>query len=121
MTASWGYLRQKPIREGSFDAVLARLATASDADLYPYFHSRGRLNFAGVRNDALDQALTDYRAATTPAERDAARQTIAARIEALRVVSVLYAPLEVMLLSRALERPEFTDDLPRLDRLRFRG
>ena len=35
--------------------------------------------------------------------------------------SVLYAPLEVMLLSRALERPEFTDDLPRLDRLRFRG
>ena len=121
MTASWGYLRQKPIREGSFDAVLARLATASDADLYPYFHGRGRLNFAGVRDDALDQALTDYRAATTPAERDAARQTIAARIEALRVVSVLYAPLEVMLLSRALERPEFTDDLPRLDRLRFRG
>lgn len=120
VTASWSYLQQKPIREGTFDAVVARLALASDADLYPYFHSDGRLNYSGVRDDALDAALEAYRAAASVAERDAARETIAARVAALRVVSVLYAPLTAMLITRSLELPEFADDLPRLDRLRLR-
>jgi ABC-type transport system substrate-binding protein len=117
-TASWSYLFSL-MRKGEFDVALLRLAERSDADLYPYFHSRGDLNLAGVTDVALDGALEAYRAATTMAQRDAAQIEIAKRIGALRVASVVRAPTQVMLVSRRVRSLEFSDDLPRLDRLRL--
>jgi ABC-type transport system substrate-binding protein len=118
-TASWSYLFGL-MRQGEFDVALVRLAERSDADLYPYFHSRGDLNLTGVTDVALDGALEAYRAATTPDERGAAQRAVAERLGALRVVSVVRAPTHVMLASRRVTGLEFTDDLPRLDRLRLR-
>ncbi len=115
-TASFGYLFGL-MQRGEFDVALARLSTSSDADLYPYFHSKGRLNIPGVADAELDTALDRYRGAQTKAERDAARRDAAVRLDALRVVSVLYAPTELMLASIRIEGLEFIDDLPRLDRL----
>jgi ABC-type transport system substrate-binding protein len=118
-TASWSYLFGL-MRKGEFDVALVRLAERSDADLYPYFHSRGDLNLTGVTDVALDGALEAYRAASTPEERAAARRAVAERLAALRVVSVVRAPTHVMLVSRRVEGLELVDDLPRLDRLRLR-
>jgi ABC-type transport system substrate-binding protein len=118
-TASWAYLFGL-MRKGEFDVALVRLAERSDADLYPYFHSRGDLNLTGVSDVALDGALEAYRAATTPDERAAARRAVAERLAALRVVSVVRAPTQVMLVSQRVRGLTFVDDLPRLDRLRLR-
>lgn len=119
VTASWPYVQANLLRPGKYSVALARLASGSDADLSPWFHSRGAQNLTGVADPMLDAALEGYRQATTRAERDQAKRTIAARLAELRPVSVLHAPLSVMLLSRALAEVEFVDDLPRLDRLGF--
>ncbi|MEZ4430517.1 MAG: hypothetical protein R3A51_22810, partial [Nannocystaceae bacterium] len=86
-------------------------------DLTPYFHSRGDQNFTSVADPELDAALSDYRVSETPAQRQAARARVIDRLAALRVVSVLYAPIGVTLISRRIAGLEFVDDLPRLDRL----
>lgn len=118
-TASWAYLFGL-MRKGEYDVALARLAERSDADLYPYFHSRGDLNLTGVSDVVLDGALEAYRAARAPDERAAARRAIAERLAALRVVAVVRAPTHVMLVSQRVQGLELIDDLPRLQRLRLR-
>jgi hypothetical protein len=110
-TASWSYL-MGPLRRGDFDLALGRLAESSDADLYPYFHSKGDLNVPGVADTELDAALESYRSARTPEERSSAKEAIAARLSALRVVSVLRAPTEVLVASRRVAGLQFVDDLP---------
>lgn len=115
-TASFAYLFGL-MQRGEFDVAMARLATASDADLYPYFHSKGRLNIPGVADAQLDEALERYRDARTLADRERARLDVAARLDALRAVSVVYAPTELMLASVRVGAIEFVDDLPRLDRV----
>ncbi len=118
-TASWSYLFGL-MRKGEFDVALVRLAERTDADLYPYFHSRGDLNLTGVTDVALDGALEAFRAASTREQRDAARRAVAERLTALRVISVVRAPTQVMLVSQRVVGLEFLDDQPRLDRLRLR-
>ena len=68
----------------------------------------------------IDGALEDYRAATTPDQRAAARRAVAERLAALRVVAVVRAPTHVMLVSRRVRGLELVDDMPRLSRLRLR-
>jgi ABC-type transport system substrate-binding protein len=115
-TASWNYLLIL-MRKAEFKAALVHLGGHSDEDLYHLFHSRGATNLSGVADPDLDRALDDYRGAPDRAARDAAKQRIAERLAQLRVVSVLYAPTQVMLASRRLTGVEFVDDIPRLDRL----
>ncbi len=115
-TASFGYLFGL-MQRGEFDVAMARLSTPSDADLYPYFHSKGRLNVPGVADAELDAALERYRGAQTRDDREHALQDVASRLAALRVVSVVYAPTELMLASVRVGDLEFVDDLPRLDRI----
>ncbi len=117
-TAGWSYLLSL-MRKGEFDVALLRMADRSDADLYPYFHSRGDLNLAGVTDVALDQALEAYRLATDPQTRGEAQAAVQRRLEELRVASVIRAPTQVMLVSRRVRGLEFADDLPRLDQLRL--
>ena len=116
VTAGWAYVLSL-LRGGKFHVALARLAGSSDMDLSPWFHSRGAHNLTGVADGELDAALESYRQASDRAGRDAAKQAIAARLAALHPVSVLHAPLQVLLASRGLTGLEFIDDLPRLDRL----
>jgi ABC-type oligopeptide transport system substrate-binding subunit len=113
-SASWNFLISL-MRKGEFRVALVHLAGHGDEDLYPLFHSKGATNLAGVDDDELDTALSDYRAAGDRAARDAAKQRIAARIAELRVVSILHAPANVLLASRRLGELEFIDDMPRLD------
>ncbi len=115
-TASWAYLMTL-IRKGAFDVALVRLSTRSDADLYPWFHSRGELNFAGVSDRDLDEALNAFRSADSPDARHAAQLAVSDRLAVLRVATVLRAPAPVMLVSRRVQGLAFEDDLPRLDRL----
>ncbi|MBK6916865.1 MAG: hypothetical protein IPH07_05655 [Deltaproteobacteria bacterium] len=117
-TASFAYLFGL-MRQGSFDVAMLRLSTASDADLYPYFHRKGELNIAGVADDALDRALEGYRAATTRAARRSALAEVAARLSALRVASVLHAPSSLAIVSRRVQGLTFVDDLPQLDLLQL--
>ncbi|HEY0134705.1 MAG TPA: hypothetical protein VGB85_11510, partial [Nannocystis sp.] len=116
VTAGWAYVLSL-LRGGKFNVALARLAGSSDMDLSPWFHSRGEHNLTGVADHELDAALEHYRQAGSRAARDAAKQAIATRLAALHPVSVLYAPLQVLLASRGLTGLEFIDDLPRLDSL----
>jgi ABC-type transport system substrate-binding protein len=116
VTASFAYLLGL-MHKGEFDVALGRLATRSDADLFAYFHSKGAANVPGIADAELDRALEAYRSATTLAERRAARTRVAERIAALHPVAVLYAPTELMLVSRRVTALEFVDDLPRLDTL----
>ncbi|MFO7561235.1 MAG: ABC transporter substrate-binding protein [Enhygromyxa sp.] len=115
-TASWTYLLVL-LRKGEFKSALVDLGGHSDEDLYHLFHSRGAINFSGVADEQLDRALEDYRGAPDRAARDAAKRRVGERIAQLRVVSVLYAPTQVMIASRRLTGIEFIDDIPRLDRL----
>ncbi|MBL4689029.1 MAG: ABC transporter substrate-binding protein [Nannocystaceae bacterium] len=112
-TASWSYLRG-PLRRGEFDLALARMADASDADLYPYFHSRGVLNISGIVDAELDAALVAFRLAKTPLARREAETAVAQRLTALRPVSVLHAPTAITLVSRRVQGLRFIDDLPEL-------
>lgn len=116
VTAGWAYVLTL-LRAGKFSVALARIAGGSDTDLAPYFHSRGAHNLTGVHDPGLDAALEAYRRAGDRAARDAAKAAIAEKLAALRPVSVLHAPLQVLLISRAVTGLEFVDDLPRLDRL----
>ncbi len=116
VTAGWAYVLSL-LRAGKFSLALVRLAGASDMDLSPWFHSRGAHNLSGVADAELDAALEDYRQAGTRSSRDAAKRAVAARLAALHPVSVLHAPVAVLLASRALLGLEFVDDLPRLDTL----
>lgn len=119
VTASWPYVQANLLRPGKFSMALARLASGSDVDLYPWFHSRGAHNLSGVADQTLDAAIDAYRAAKTRDDRDAAKRAIAARLAELRPAVVLHAPLAVMLMARTLTGVQFVDDLPRLDRLGF--
>lgn len=112
-TASWAYLRNL-LKRGDFDIALARLSEASDADLYPYFHSRGELNITGIVDAELDAAIDAFRAARTRETRQDAERAVAERLAALRPVSVLHAPTAVTLVSRRVEGLRFIDDLPAL-------
>ncbi len=116
VTAGWSYILSL-LRSGTFHVALARLAGSSDMDLSPWFHSRGAHNLSGIADGELDGALTAYRQADSRAARDAAKRAIAARLAVLHPVSVLHAPLQVLLASRGLTGLEFIDDLPRLDSL----
>jgi ABC-type transport system substrate-binding protein len=116
VTASFAYLFGL-MRRGEFDVALARLSLSSEPDLYPYFHSKGALNVPGLADAALDRELEGYRVAADRAERRAALERIAARLGELQAVSVLFAPSEIMLVSRRVEQLELLDDLPRLDAL----
>jgi len=120
VTASWSYL-QRPLAAGEFDLAILRYADHSDTDLYELFHSRGRLNYAGVVDPTLNAAIEGYREARTPAERGAAKAAMAGRLRELQPVTVLHAPLAIMLMSRRITGLEFVDDLPRLDRLGLGG
>ena len=113
-TAGWAYIFGL-MRKGEFDLALAQLAGTDD--LYPYFHRRGVLNLTGVADDELDAALEAYRAAGDLEARREARTRVAARLAAIRPVSVLHAPTRIMLVSRRVVGLEFVDDLPRLDTL----
>jgi ABC-type transport system substrate-binding protein len=117
-TASWSYLLGL-MRRGEFDMALARLVTHSDHDLYPLLHSRGGNNITGVADAALDGALEAYRAAQTRAERQAAKASVARRLEELRPVSLLHAPTEVMVVSNRVKALRFVDDKPVLSELRL--
>lgn len=116
VTAGWAYVLTL-LRAGKYSVALARLGGGSDVDLSPWFHSRGVHNLTGISDGQLDAALEAYRQAGDRAARDAAKVRIAERLAAVRPVTVLHAPLQVMLVSRALTGLEFVDDLPRLDRL----
>ena len=116
VTASWPFLLGL-LRVGKFSMALARLAGPSDMDLSPWFHSRGAHNLSGIADGELDRALDAYRHASSRSERDASKAAISARLAALHPVSVLFAPVQVLLASRALTGLGFIDDLPRLDRL----
>lgn len=115
---SWRFLAWM-LDSGSFRVALLRLAGPSDEDLFERFHSRGHSNFARVADSQLDAALREYQAAGDRPSRDAAKRRIAERLAELRVVSVLHAPVYVMLAARRLGELEFVDDLPRLDTLRL--
>lgn len=116
VTAGWPFLLNL-LRAGKFSMALARLAGPSDMDLSPWFHSRGAHNLSGVADGELDRALDAYHHAASRSERDAAKAAISARLAALHPVSILFAPVQVLLASRALTGLGFVDDLPRLDRL----
>lgn len=115
-SASWNYLL-KLLRMGDFKVALVHLGGHSDEDLYQLFHSRGDSNFSGVDDPELDRALSDYRGASDRAGRDRAKQAIAARLAALRIVSMIHAPTRVLLASRRVEGLSFVDDIPRFDLL----
>jgi ABC-type transport system substrate-binding protein len=112
-TASWSYVFGL-MRRGEFEMALMRLSTGSDADLYDLLHSRGEENISGINDAALDEALEAWRAATDREGREAARAKIAARLEALRPMSVLHTPVQVMLVSSRVTHMTFVDDLPDL-------
>ncbi|MBC8070805.1 MAG: ABC transporter substrate-binding protein, partial [Deltaproteobacteria bacterium] len=116
VTASFAYLFGL-MRRGEFDVALARLSLPSEADLYPFFHSKGGLNVPGLADADLDRELESYRAAPDRSARRSALERIAARLAELQPVSVLYAPTEIMLVSRRVLQLELYDDLPRLDSL----
>jgi ABC-type transport system substrate-binding protein len=118
VSASFAYLFGL-MRKGEFDVTIVRLALSPDADPHPYFHSHGELNLSGLADAEVDAAVEAFRAATDRAARDEARRRLADRLAELVPMSVLYAPTEVMLVSRRVEGLAFADDLPRLDALRL--
>ncbi|MCB9705819.1 MAG: ABC transporter substrate-binding protein [Myxococcales bacterium] len=120
VTAHWGYLT-KPLGAGDFSLALVRYADVSESDLHGLFHSRGKANFSGVVDPALDAAIEAFRAARTPEQRRDAQEAMAGRLAELQPATVLHAPLEIMLASRRITGLTFVDDLPRLDRLGLGG
>lgn len=115
-TASWSYLFGL-MRRGEFDMALVRLVTHSDQDLYPLLHSRGAHNVTGVADAVLDGALESYRAATTRAQRQAAKAAVDQRLAELRPISLLHAPTEVMVVNKRVGGLRFIDDKPELSSL----
>ncbi len=100
--ADFGFIQAR-MRYGRFDLTLMGLAPTPEADLSVLFHSRGRLNYGAYSRPLVDSLLESIR--RTP--RLETRQSIYRRLH--RILheelpsSVLFAPIEVMVVSRRIK------------------
>ena len=95
----FGFVRTR-LKRGNFDVALLGLAPRQQPDLSPWIHSKGAYNFGGYSNTQVD-ALLGTMKLTRRAEM---RLPLARRLHRLLhddpPFSVLYAPIELMMVNR---------------------
>ena len=91
---------QTRLKRGTFDVALLGLAPRQESDLSPWLHSKGAYNYGGYSNSQVD-ALLDTMKLTRRADK---RLPLARRLHRLLhddpPFSVLYAPIELMMVNR---------------------
>jgi len=90
------------LKRGKFDIALMGLAPRAQADLAPYFQTKGRLNYSGYQNEAVDEFLRSMRVSSSPASRVTYARRLHRMLHDDPPVAVLYAPIEVMVVSRRI-------------------
>lgn len=105
------------LKRGKYDLVLLGLAPRPGSDLSPLLHSRGPLNVGNYSNSTVDRILTLLR--TMPPRGDS--QRLMRRLHRILhddpPMAVLYAPVEVMLVSRKVHGLAQNGRWPRLSTL----
>ena len=98
----FGFVRAR-MKKGRFDLALVGLAPRHEGDLSPWIHSKGAFNYGAYSNPRVDSLLTTMRLARHPE----ARLTLARRLHRLLLDDppfvVLYAPIELMMVSRRIK------------------
>jgi peptide/nickel transport system substrate-binding protein len=98
-SADFGFLKLQ-LRRGKFDLALLGLAPRVGSDLSPLLHSRGALNYGAYSNPNLDAYLDAMRLAVLPDERRRIGQRLHRMLQDDPPFTVLYAPIELMVVAR---------------------
>jgi len=97
--ADFGFLKAQ-LRRGKFDLALLGLAPRVGSDLSPLVHSRGALNYGGYSNSNVDAYLDAMRASGLPGERQRIGQRLHRLLFEDPPFTILYAPIELMVVSK---------------------
>ncbi len=96
---SWADFVAKRLRPGEYATALLSLQLPAAANWVSLLHSSPRvlenLNFSGIADPEIDQALTTLDSMHANAQRDEAIATLAARLEETRPMAFLFRPLDV--------------------------
>lgn len=114
----FGFIKAQ-LRRGNFELALLGMALRPESDLSPYLHSRGELNFGSYDEPVVDALLNALRAAASPDERARVGQRLHRALVDNPPYLILYAPTELMLVSRRLRGLPQNGRWPRLARLSF--
>jgi peptide/nickel transport system substrate-binding protein len=111
--ADFGFLKAQ-MRRGHFDVALLGLAPRIDSDLSPWLHTRGELNHAGGSNVVVDALLDSLRQAPSAEERQRLGQRLHRLLYEDFPFTVLYAPIELMVVDRRVHGLANNGRWPRL-------
>jgi peptide/nickel transport system substrate-binding protein len=114
--ADFGFIKTQ-LRRGRFELALVGIAPRPEADLSPLLHSKGELNYGGYSNPMVDAQLESMRSASSPEERQRAAQRLHRLLHEDPPFTVLYAPIELMVVSRRVKGLANNGRWPRLSSL----
>jgi peptide/nickel transport system substrate-binding protein len=114
--ADFGFVKAQ-LRRGKFDMALLGLAPRPDADLSPLLHTKGELNYGGYSSSAVDGQLDAMRLTASLDERQRIGQRLHRLMQEDPPYVVLYAPIELMVVSRRVKGLANNGRWPRLSTL----
>lgn len=100
--ADFGFIKAQMTRE-RFDVTLIGLAPWPESDLSPFLHSKGELNHGGYSNSMVDAVLDSLRTTSSPEHRLQLAQRLHRLLHDDPPFSVLYVPIELMIVNRNLK------------------
>jgi peptide/nickel transport system substrate-binding protein len=100
--ADFGFVRVQ-MKRGRFDAALIGLALRPESDLSPLLHSKGGFNLGAYSNPMTDALLDALRSAGSLAERQRTAQRLHRVLHEDPPFTVLYAPIELMVVHRRVK------------------
>jgi peptide/nickel transport system substrate-binding protein len=98
-TGDFGFIKTQ-LRRGHFDLTLLGLAPRPYSDLSPLLHSKGRVNLGNYHNPMADRLLDGIRATSQEGTRLRLLRQLYRVLHQDPPFQVLYAPIELMLVSR---------------------
>jgi peptide/nickel transport system substrate-binding protein len=115
-TADFGYLKTQ-LRRGRFEIALIGLAPRPEEDLSLMLHSKGELNYGGYSNPMVDALLESMRNTAGLEERQRSAQRLHRLLYEDPPFTVLYAPIELMMVHRRIKGLANNGRWPRLSSL----
>ena len=94
---------QTRLKRGNFDVALLGLAPRQQSDLSPWLHTKGAYNFGAYSNPRVDALLNSLKLARRSEMRLPLARRLHRQLHDDPPFSVLYAPIELMMVNRRVK------------------